>query len=69
MIIRHELRQGKLSLSVWTVAISFLLVVCIFLFPEMKKEMDSINEVFSSMGGFSQAFGMDQISFGTLTGF
>ncbi len=69
MIIRHELRQGKLSLAVWTVAISFLLVVCIFLFPEMKKEMDSINEVFSSMGGFSQAFGMDQISFGTLTGF
>ena len=68
-IIRHELRQGRLSFLIWTAAIGFLLAVCIFLFPEMKGEMDGMNELFSSMGSFTEAFGMDKISFGTLTGF
>ena len=68
-MIRHELRQGRISFLIWTISISFLLVVCIFLFPEMKGEMDGINEMFSSMGSFTEAFGMDKVSFGTLTGF
>ena len=68
-ITRHELRQNKISFLIWTAAISFLLAVCIFLYPEMKGEMDGINDMFSSMGNFSEAFGMDQLSFGTLTGF
>lgn len=32
-------------------------------------EMDQVSDVFSAMGNFSAAFGMDQINFGTLTGF
>ena len=68
-IFMHELKQNRKSLIIWTVAIAFLLATCIFLFPEMKGEMDSVSEVFSSMGGFSEAFGMDKVSFGTLTGF
>ncbi len=68
-IIKHELRQGKLSLIIWTASIAFLLMVCVFLFPEIKGEMESIGAVFASMGSFTAAFGMDQLNFGTLTGF
>ncbi|MGM9618528.1 MAG: ABC transporter permease subunit [Oscillospiraceae bacterium] len=68
-LIRHELRQGGKALAVWTVSIGFLMAVCIFLFPEMKGEMDIVTEMFASMGSFSAAFGMDRLSFGTLTGF
>ena len=68
-ILKHELRQGRISLIIWTVSIAFLMAVCIFLFPEMKGEMDEVSEIFSSMGSFSAAFGMDQVSFGTLPGF
>lgn len=68
-IIRHELWQGRISFLIWTAAIGFLLAVCIFLFPEMKGEMDEMNDLFSSMGSFTEAFGMDKVSFGTLTGF
>ena len=68
-IFRHELRQGRLSLIIWTASIAFLFAVCIFLFPEMKGEMDQVSDVFSAMGNFSAAFGMDQVNFGTLTGF
>ena len=68
-IFRHELRQGRLSLNIWTASIGFLFAVCIFLFPEMKGEMDQVGDVFPAMENFSAAFGMDQVSFGTLTGF
>lgn len=68
-LLKHELRQGKNTLLIWTAAIGFLLAVCIFLFPEMKGQMDGISDVFSSMGAFTAAFGMDRLNFGTLVGF
>lgn len=68
-IFKHELRQAKTSFAVWTASIGFLLIVCIFLFPEMKGEMNTIGNVFSSMGSFTEAFGMDKLNFGTLAGF
>ena len=68
-IVKHELRMGRMSLAVWTGAIGFLLVICVMLYPEMKGDMESVNQVFSSMGSFSEAFGMDKVSFGSLMGF
>ena len=67
--VKHELRQGKASFLVWTASIGFLLAICIFLFPEMKGQMEGINDMFASMGSFTQAFGMDRLNFGTLIGF
>ncbi|MDD7311615.1 MAG: ABC transporter permease subunit [Clostridiaceae bacterium] len=68
-VFKLELRQGKTALIVWTAAIGFLLAVCIFLFPEMKGEMDTLTSVFASMGSFTAAFGMDRLNFGELSGF
>lgn len=68
-IVRHELRQGKTAFAIWTASIAFLLVICVFLFPEMKGEMNAVGEVFASMGSFTAAFGMDRLNFGTLIGF
>lgn len=68
-LVKHELRQGKTSFLIWTASIGFLLVICIFLFPEMKGQIDSVNDVFASMGSFTEAFGMDRLNFGTLVGF
>ena len=69
ILTKHELRQGKLSLLIWTLSIGFLMAVCIFLFPEMKSQMKDVNKIFASMGSFTAAFGMDRLNFGTLTGF
>lgn len=68
-VFKLELRQGKTALIVWTAAIGFLLAVCVFLFPEMKGEMDTLTSVFASMGSFTAAFGMDRLNFGELSGF
>lgn len=68
-IVKHELRQGKLSFLIWTGAIGFMLVICVFLFPEMKGEMEGVSDLFSAMGFFTAAFGMDRLNFGTLIGY
>ena len=68
-LLKHELKQNRFSLMIWTAVITFMLGVCVFLYPEMKGEMESISDVFSDMGSFSAAFGMDQINFGTLLGY
>lgn len=68
-IVKHELRQGKVSFLIWTASIGFLLAICVFLFPEMKGQMEGVSDVFASMGSFTEAFGMDRLNFGTLIGF
>ncbi len=68
-IIRHEMKQGRKAFLIWTLAISLLTMICVLMFPEMKGEMDSVSEMFSSMGSFTAAFGMDKLNFGTLIGF
>lgn len=68
-IVKHELRRGRISFFIWTGVIVFMLAVSVFLYPEMKNQMNEINDMFSSMGSFTDAFGMDKISFGTLTGY
>ena len=68
-LVQHELKQSRISLIVWTLSIASLLAVCVFLYPSMKSEMDTVSEMFASMGSFTAAFGMDKVSFGTLTGF
>lgn len=68
-LVRHELKQGRTAFLIWTAAVGGLLAVCVFLFPEMKGEMEGVSDIFSSMGSFTAAFGMDRLNFGTLTGF
>lgn len=68
-IVKHELRLGKLQFFIWTFSVGFLLAICIFMFPEIKQQMDSVGDIFSSMGSFTEAFGMDRLNFGTLIGF
>lgn len=68
-VLKHELKQNRAAFWIWTAVISFMIGVCVFIYPEMKGEMESISDVFADMGNFSAAFGMDQINFGTLIGY
>ncbi len=68
-IFKHELRQNRIALIIWTGAIAVLLGVCILIYPDMADQMGDISTMFADMGSFSQAFGMDRINFGEFIGF
>lgn len=68
-IFFHELKRGKISLLIWSLAIAFMLGVCVLIYPEMKTQMGDISAMFADMGSFSAAFGMDKINFGSFIGY
>lgn len=68
-IVKHELRQGRISLLIWSAIIAFMLGVCVLIYPEMSSDMGELSAMFADMGAFSDAFGMDQINFGEFLGF
>ena len=68
-IFFHELKRNKVSLLIWTTVIVLFVLMIVVIFPEMKKEMANLNELFSSMGGFTAAFSMDRLNLGVLIDF
>jgi len=60
----HELKRSRMPLMLWTAVISFMLAVCVLIYPEMSGQMNEMSEMFSDMGSFSAAFGMDELNFG-----
>ena len=68
-VFKEELRNNKLSLIIWSLAIAFLMAITIILYPEMKSQMEEMNNMFADMGAFTAAFGMDQLNFGSLLGY
>ena len=65
----HELKRSRISLTVWSAVLSFMLGICIIIYPEMSSQMGEVSEVFSNMGEFSAAFGMDELNFGEFMGY
>ena len=65
----HELKRNFKPLMIWSVSVSFMLAVCLLLYPEMETQMDAASDMFASMGAFTAAFGMDRINFGSLLGY
>ena len=53
-ILKHELTQSRRSLLIWTGSIGFFILICVFLYPEMKQEMAGISSLFASMGALRQ---------------
>ncbi|MDE7285000.1 MAG: ABC transporter permease [Lachnospiraceae bacterium] len=68
-ILKHEIKQGRNSLIIWTAVIAFMMGLCIIIYPDMSGQMDGIGDAFANMGAFSAAFGMDKINFGEFLGF
>ncbi len=69
ILLKHELKKGGLALLLWSIGISFMLGVCILIYPEMAGQMTELSTMFADMGSFTAAFGMDQLNFGEFKGY
>lgn len=68
-LYKHEIRLYIKSLIIWTLSVGGMGVACILLFSSMEGQMSDMAASFASMGAFSDAFGMSQLSIATLEGF
>ena len=68
-IFKQEIKSQRIPILIWSLSIGLMISFCVLMYPQMKSEMDQVTDMFSSMGSFSAAFGMDKLNFGTLIGF
>lgn len=68
-IFCKELRAGAVSFLVWSAVVGGLMAVCVGLYPSFAGSMDDVSALFAGMGGFSAAFGLDKLEFGSILGF
>lgn len=65
----HEWKQYGKMLFIWTAVIAGMNFVLMMIFPEMAEQMEGVTDLFSGMGSFSAAFGMNRINVATPMGF
>lgn len=58
----HEMKRSRLSLIIWSASLSFMLLICVVIYPEMKEQMGQLSDMFANMGAFSDAFGMEMLT-------
>lgn len=68
-VMIHEIRRGCKAMLIWSASVGGMILLCLMMFPEMKKELGSLMNLFSAMGGFAAAFGMDKLNLGNVMGF
>lgn len=65
----HECKRGLKSFLIWSLSLGLLAVICLMLYPEMKDQSAQLNDMFSGLGSFTSAFGMDVLGFADAMGF
>lgn len=70
IIYRKELKRTAGSWCMGTFALVFIQsFICIFLFPEVKEQIDSVNDAMAKAEEIAAALGIDQLRLDELTGF
>ena len=68
-ILKRELLSQKIVILIWGLAIGGMVAIALLIYPQMQEQMDQINDMMASMGGFTKAFGMDQLDFNNITNY
>ena len=66
-ILVHEIKRNKTSLIIWSSVVSFMLAICVLIYPQMAESMKEMNDMFANMGALSDAFGMASLDLGEFT--
>lgn len=69
ILLKHELKQNYKSLLIWSLILGILTVIFMGMYESLQGDIEDMAQMYGNMGRFSQAFGMDKISFTTAMGF
>lgn len=65
----QEWKQNRKSFLVWSILVGLFCLLCLLMYDSMGDKVQEMSGMFSELGDFSVALGMDKISIGTLQGY
>lgn len=68
-LCRQECRLNGKNLLIWALSVGLLCFACIVLYGSIQESMEEMGAIFSELGAFSEALGMDKVNIGTLSGY
>lgn len=68
-LFRHEMKSNRVSLLIWCGVLNAMTLLTMLLYPSFKGQMGSLSSIFSMMGPFSAALGLDVLDFNSAIGF
>ncbi|MFK2825419.1 ABC transporter permease subunit [Bacillus sp. B190/17] len=70
MIFQREFKRGRKSLLIWSVILGGLIVGLLSMFPQFAEQQESLSKMMEAYPeSMQKAFGLDELSLGTLMGF
>ena len=66
-IVKHEWRSNIKVMLIWIAVVGGCLFGLMLMVPSFESQMDEMSNMFTNMGSFTQAFGMDRIAFDSAT--
>lgn len=67
--IKHEIKMNMKSLMIWGLTVGIMLFSFMMLYPILEESMGDMLDAYSNMGSFTEALGMDKVSFATAMGY
>ena len=62
-IMLFEIKRNRLSMIIWSAVLSFLIAVCVFIYPEIAKEMENMKDIFANMiADYNRAHGTSVVA-------
>lgn len=68
-LFKHEIKMGLKSLLIWSCCIGIFCFGCLLLFESLESSIDQMADMYSEMGAFSTALGLDKLSINTIEGY
>lgn len=69
VLLKQELKAYSKTLAIWMMCIGICCFSCLLLFESLQDSIGEVADLFSTMGGFSAALGMDRLNISTIEGF
>lgn len=68
-LLKHEIKMNLKSLLIWAACVGFFCFGCLLLYKGLQGSVEQMADMYSELGAFSAAFGLDKISLATLEGY
>lgn len=68
-IVKIECKKNAKTMFLYSISVSGMILLCMLLFPTLKNQSAQMEQMYTSMGSFTTALGMDQVSITSVIGY